>query len=51
LTEALKRVLEDEGLSQNLAREGRDWVNQERTWDRTTSVYGGFYNRALLNFR
>jgi PEP-CTERM/exosortase A-associated glycosyltransferase len=51
LAEALKRLLEDEGLRQNLAREGQDWVSQERTWDKTTAVYGDFYNGALLNFR
>jgi len=47
LTDALKCLIEDVRLRQNLQRQGSAWVQQEHNWDKTTAVYEEFYSKAL----
>ena len=47
LAGALERVLDDTGLQKRLAEGGIDWVRQNHSWERTTSVYSEIYSKAL----
>lgn len=47
LSDALRRLLNDDGLRQYLQTQGSIWVREAHTWDKTTEVYEEFYDRAL----
>ena len=47
LTDALRCLIEDEGLRRDLQRQGSAWVQQEHNWDKTTTVYEESYSKAL----
>jgi PEP-CTERM/exosortase A-associated glycosyltransferase len=47
LSDALKCLIEDVRLRQNLQKQGSIWVQQEHNWDKTTAVYGEFYSKAI----
>ncbi len=44
LHEALKRAIADEALRERLGRAGREWVRDERSWERTTEAYRRIYS-------
>ena len=46
LVSAVETLLDDEALRADLVREGRAWVESNRTWDVTTAVYRNVYARA-----
>lgn len=46
LAEQLGRLLTDGALRETLQRQGRDWVREHQTWDKTTAVYREIYARA-----
>ncbi|HEX3112924.1 MAG TPA: glycosyltransferase, partial [Candidatus Eisenbacteria bacterium] len=46
LVSAVETLLDDEALRADLVREGRAWVEANRTWDVTTAVYRNVYARA-----
>jgi PEP-CTERM/exosortase A-associated glycosyltransferase len=43
LMEAISRLLDDRTLLHRLARQAADWVRQEHSWSKTTSVYSAVY--------
>ena len=43
LTASLNRVLEETDLRGQLEKQGREWVRQNKTWDKTTEVYVDIY--------
>jgi PEP-CTERM/exosortase A-associated glycosyltransferase len=47
LAEAIACLLDDHGLRRRLAEEGAAWVQRERSWNKTTSIYAKIYNKAL----
>jgi PEP-CTERM/exosortase A-associated glycosyltransferase len=47
LVGTLERLLDDPGLRSKLATQGNDWVRQNHTWEKTTSVYSALYSKAL----
>jgi len=47
LAAALERLIDRADERERLQRQGYDWVRQVQTWDRTLSVYGEIYERAL----
>lgn len=47
LVQTLHRVLDDPGLQNRLAAQALEWVHQNRTWEKTTSVYSQIYSAAL----
>lgn len=47
LAEALEALLQNEGLRRNLQRQAAEWVQQERTWKKTTAPYATIYSRVL----
>lgn len=47
LVEKLDRLLDDAGLRSTLAMQGKEWVRQNHTWAKTTSVYSAIYSKAL----
>jgi glycosyltransferase involved in cell wall biosynthesis len=49
LSESLRCLLNDQGQRQKLEKQGYSWVRQEKTWDKTTSVYERMYAKALRN--
>ena len=52
LTEALKRILDDDSLRKNLESQGPTWVREHHTWKKTTSVYQDIYAKVLpLSFQ
>jgi PEP-CTERM/exosortase A-associated glycosyltransferase len=51
LTEKIERLLDDATLRSRLSRQGSDWVRQNHTWEKTTSVYSAIYSRALESKR
>ena len=46
LVSAVETILDDEALRADLVREGRAWVEANRTWDVTTAVYRNVYAQA-----
>ena len=46
LVSAVETLLDEEALRADLVREGRAWVEANRTWDVTTGVYRNVYARA-----
>lgn len=48
LAEQLGRLLTDGALRETLQRQGRDWVSEHHTWDKTTAVYREIYARAQM---
>jgi PEP-CTERM/exosortase A-associated glycosyltransferase len=49
LVERIQRLLDDAGLCSKLALQARDWVCENQTWAKTTSVYSSIYSKALRN--
>ena len=49
LTEAVIRLLDNEGLRHKLARQAAAWVQRERSWSKTTAVYSEIYEKAQKN--
>ena len=47
LTESLDRILEDSTLRTLLGQQGREWVKENKTWDKTTAVYDEIYGKIL----
>lgn len=47
LTDALKCLMDDVRLRQDLQTQGLAWVQQEHNWDKTTAVYEEFYSQAI----
>lgn len=47
LVEVLERLLDDACLRSKLALQGRQWVCENQTWAKTTSVYSSIYSRAV----
>jgi PEP-CTERM/exosortase A-associated glycosyltransferase len=47
LVQTVSRLLDDGGLRDQLAHQGRAWVVQEQTWDKTTAAYEEIYAQAL----
>ena len=47
LTEALKRILDDDSLRKNLESKGPAWVHEHHTWEKTTEVYQEIYAKVL----
>jgi PEP-CTERM/exosortase A-associated glycosyltransferase len=43
LTASLNRVLEETDLRGQLEEQGREWVKENKTWDKTTEVYVDIY--------
>ena len=46
LVSAVETILDDEALRADLVREGRAWVEANRSWDVTTAVYRNVYAQA-----
>ncbi|MEZ4526363.1 MAG: glycosyltransferase [Desulfobacterales bacterium] len=47
LAAGLDRLLSDEALRTRLQTEGFQWVREHHTWEKTTAVYPGIYQRAM----
>jgi PEP-CTERM/exosortase A-associated glycosyltransferase len=47
LQRTLVQLLDNLALRHALSRQAADWVQQERSWDRTTAVYSEIYANAL----
>ena len=47
LTVSLDRILKDKTLRGFLEKEGREWVIENKTWDKTTEVYEDIYRSIL----
>jgi PEP-CTERM/exosortase A-associated glycosyltransferase len=47
LVEAVQRLLNDAGLCNQLATQANQWVGENRTWGKTTSIYSSIYAKAL----
>jgi PEP-CTERM/exosortase A-associated glycosyltransferase len=47
LTDALKCLIEDVRLRQDLQRQGLAWVHHEHNWDKTSAVYEEFYSKTI----
>jgi PEP-CTERM/exosortase A-associated glycosyltransferase len=47
LTVSLDRVLEETDLRGQLEEQGREWVKENKTWDKTTEVYVDIYGKIL----
>jgi PEP-CTERM/exosortase A-associated glycosyltransferase len=47
LTVSLERVLEETDLRGQLEEQGREWVKENKTWDKTTEVYVDIYGKLL----
>jgi len=47
LTDRIARLLNDQPLRERLAEQGRQWVLQEHSWQKTTAAYETIYARAL----
>jgi PEP-CTERM/exosortase A-associated glycosyltransferase len=47
LMKTLNRVLDDPRLQNRLAVQALEWVRQNRSWEKTTSVYSEIYAKAL----
>ena len=47
LSSAMKRILIDRELAEQLANQGHMWVKGQRAWEKTTSVYDVIYAQAL----
>jgi glycosyltransferase involved in cell wall biosynthesis len=51
LTTSLNRILEDTKLRSQLEEQGREWVRDNKTWDKTTEVYKDIYRSVLKRRR
>lgn len=47
LAAVLRRLLDDAGLRERLAKQGSEWVRQNHTWSKTTAIYSTIYAKAL----
>jgi len=47
LIQTVARLLDDGSLRDRLANQGRAWVVQERTWEKTTAAYEQIYAQVL----
>ena len=47
LTVSLDRILKDNELRGLLEKQGREWVRENKTWDKTTAVYENIYRSVL----
>ena len=47
LTVSLDRILKDNELRGLLEKQGREWVRENKTWDKTTAVYEDIYGKLL----
>jgi glycosyltransferase involved in cell wall biosynthesis len=47
LAERIARLLNDQPLRERLAEQGRQWVLQEHSWQKTTAPYETIYARVL----
>ena len=47
LAAGLDRLLSDENLRKQLQTQGFRWVREHHTWEKTTSVYPGIYQKAV----
>ncbi len=50
LTEQLDRLLTEQKLRENLEQQGREWVKENHTWEKTTAVYQEIYRKVRVAF-
>jgi len=47
LAESIGSLLKDHALREKIEKQGIEWVRENHTWDKTTSVYAEMYAKAL----
>jgi glycosyltransferase involved in cell wall biosynthesis len=47
LVDCLQQLINDQALMGTLKINGTKWVNENHTWDRTTSVYPELYRKVI----
>jgi len=47
LSEGIRKVLDDPRLRGDLEKQALEWVRQERSWERSTEVYGNLYSTIV----
>jgi PEP-CTERM/exosortase A-associated glycosyltransferase len=51
LAESIESLLTDHALRGKMEKQGIEWVKENHTWDRTTSVYTEMYAKALEKYQ
>jgi len=51
LAESIESLLKDHALREKIEKQGAEWVKENHTWDKTTSVYTAMYAKALEKYQ
>jgi PEP-CTERM/exosortase A-associated glycosyltransferase len=47
LASSIEKLLNNKESRQAMAQRGQDWVRKERSWEKTTAIYGDIYEKLL----